>query len=213
MGHDDLQLKFRQYLHAGEFRAGDRLETELTLARRFAVPRGAMREVIMHFCHLGVLERVKNRGTFVSELSGEQLEADLMLRFELAGGSYEELKEARLVLETAIMPLVARRLAPAGIEALRTNIDRMAALRETPEAADALDRDFHLLLLDQSQNPTLKLFAQVILRLFRRQFRVRFQTPEAVDRTEVEHRAILAALVAGDADEARRILTAHITRT
>ena len=50
-----------------------------------------MREVIMYFCHMGILERVKNKGTFIREISTEKLEKDIAFCFQLAGYGFEDL--------------------------------------------------------------------------------------------------------------------------
>lgn len=207
-----LVERFRVHLRDAGLKPGDRLDGEIELARRFGVPRAALREVIMHFCHLGVLERVRNRGTSVRAVDPAALGEDLALCFGLAGFGPEELKEVRLLIEDAVAGLAARRLTPAAAARLRGLIEAMAAERD-PEAADRLDRDFHLALVAACGNPCLGLFAGVIQTLFRRQHRERWRTAAAAAKSVADHRAILAALEAGDAAAARRLLAAHIEPT
>lgn len=209
---DDLRTRFRTWLVEDGCKPGDRLPGEVELARRFGVSRSAIREVIMHFTHLGLLERVRNRGTTVCAITPERLEGDLALCFSLAGLGFADLKETRLLLETAIVPLLAMRLTPAAAERLRSLIEAMAA-EPDPVRRDALDRDFHVGLLEVCANRTLALFSHVIYLLFRRHHRDRFLSDDAAAKSIADHRAILAALEAGDAEAARRILVAHITPT
>lgn len=209
---DDLRTRFRMWLVEAGLKPGDRLDGEVELARRFRVSRSAIREVIMHFTHLGLLERVRNRGTTVCAITPERLEGDLALCFSLAGLSFADLKETRLLIETAIMPLLAMRLTPTAVEKLRGLIDAMAT-ESDPVQRDALDRDFHLGLLEVCANRTLTLFSNVIYLLFRRHHRIQFMSDAAAAKSIADHRAILAALETGDAETARRILVAHITPT
>jgi DNA-binding FadR family transcriptional regulator len=138
---------------------------------------------------------------------------DLAFRLELSGYSFAELKETRLCIETALLPLLVRRLTPEAAEALCANVSRMETLSGEPAQADLLDKGFHLQLLDVCGNRTLRIFSHVIARLFDRAFRERFLNTEAVLSSARDHRAILEALTDGDVDRARAILTAHISAT
>ena len=77
MPDEDLASRFRTWLRDADLKPGDRIPGEIELAGRFRVSRAAVREVIMHYCHLGVLERVRNRGTSVRVVSPERLGDDL----------------------------------------------------------------------------------------------------------------------------------------
>ena len=213
MADEALAARFRSYLLDSNLGPGDKLETELELAARFEVPRGAMREVIMSLCHMGLLERIKNKGTFVKGITPEKLESDIAFCFQLSGFCFEDLKEARLYVETALAPLIARRLSPAALERLRANATAMERLVDQPEEADKADRDFHLALLSTCDNPVLKMFSNVLHLLFRKQFRGRFLNPAAIRKSARDHRAILDALVSGDAERARKIIAEHIAPT
>jgi GntR family transcriptional repressor for pyruvate dehydrogenase complex len=212
MPTDDLASRFRAWLRDAELKPGDGIPGEIELARRFAVPRAAIREVIMHYCHLGVLERVRNRGTTVRAVEPARLGDDLALCFGLAGFSPAELKETRLLVETAVTTLACRRLKPVDAERLHQLIEAMAATEDVAKA-DLLDRDFHLALVAACGNPCLGMFAGVIQTLFRGQYRSRWRTKAAVAKSVADHRAILAALEAGDATTAQRLLTSHIEPT
>jgi DNA-binding FadR family transcriptional regulator len=209
---DDLPTRFRAYLRDAALSPGDQLEGEVALAARFGVSRAAVREVIMHFCHLGVLERVRNRGTTVRAFDPAQLGGDIALCFQLAGFAPGDLKETRVLVEAAVALLVARRLTPAAAGRLHALITAME--RETDaRRADQLDRDFHLALVESCGNPCLALFSGVIQALFRPAQRERWLGREAAAKSLADHRAILAALEAGDGARARDLLIAHIAPT
>ncbi|MCK6488772.1 MAG: FCD domain-containing protein [Planctomycetes bacterium] len=207
-----LTARFRDHLRDLGLKPGDLLEGEIALAQRFGVSRGALREVIMHFCQLGVLERVRNRGTSVRALDPEMLASDLATCFALAGFDPADLKETRRLVETGAAALVARRLAPAAAADLQRLIAAMAGEPDLA-AADRLDRDFHLRLIAACGNPCLSMFAGVIQALFHQQHRQQFLNRAAVEHSLADHRAILAALEAGDGAAAARLLDAHIAAT
>lgn len=208
----DSQLAARFRDHLAGLKPGDRLEGEIDLAQRFGVTRAALREVIQHFTQLGALERVRNRGTTVRACDPAVLGGDLATCIALAGFAAADLKEVRRLVETAAAPLAARRLTPTAQARLEQQISVMAATTE-PLAADACDRDFHLALVAACGNPCLDLFAGVIHALFRPPHRQAFLNPAAAAKSVADHRAILAALAAGDGAGAAALLDAHIAAT
>jgi GntR family transcriptional regulator, transcriptional repressor for pyruvate dehydrogenase complex len=213
MRENDLLDRFGTFLLEAGYGPGDRLPSEAELATRFGVSRGTLREVIMHLCFLGVLERATSRGTHVCAVKSTSIVQDLAFRLEISGYSFAELKETRLCMETAVLPLVVRRFTPEHEEALLANIAEMEALRDDPEQADGLDKEFHLGLFDVCGNRTLRLFSHVTARLFDQVFREKFLNPDAVMKSAGNHRAVLAAIAAADTASAGQLLAAHIEGT
>jgi GntR family transcriptional repressor for pyruvate dehydrogenase complex len=208
-----LLTRFRNHLLEDGYAPGDRLLPETELAERFQVSRSTIREIIMHLCFSGVLERATSRGTIVRELRADVLEEDLAFRLAISRYSFAELKETRLCMETSVLPLIARRITPEAAEGLRENIRQMESLSRKPEEADLLDKAFHLALLDICGNRPLRLFSHVIARLFDRAFRERFMNRAAVLKSVKDHHAILDAILAEDTELARKVLEAHIEGT
>ncbi len=64
---------------------------------------------------LGVIERTKNKGSFIKQLAYGKLEEVVSFCFQLSGFGFEELKEARLQMEMAILPLIIRRATPENL--------------------------------------------------------------------------------------------------
>ena len=79
MNKTEILQKFREYLTGNGFGPGDKLPGEMELAEQFGISRGDIREVLMHFSHLGLLSRVKKRGTFICEVPYANLQNDMTL--------------------------------------------------------------------------------------------------------------------------------------
>jgi GntR family galactonate operon transcriptional repressor len=84
---------------------------------------------------------------------------------------------------------------------------------ETPEKADLCDREFHLCLMEISGNRMLKLFSQVMVLLFRKEYRHKFLNPKAVLISVERHQRILKALIDGKRDELLSLIEEHINVT
>jgi GntR family galactonate operon transcriptional repressor len=190
-----------------------KLPGELELAKRFKVSRSAVREVLMHFQYLGILERTKNKGTFIHRLSTEKLEGVVSFCFQVSGLGFEELKEARLHLESAILPMLVKRLTPEGVQRLERNIEDMKASAGKVDRAEDLDRDFHLTLFELSGNRALRVFAHIMHRLFLPEHRDRYRNSAAALRSAESHGALLQAIRAGDVAKAQEIIHQHISPT
>ncbi|MBI1372384.1 MAG: FCD domain-containing protein [Phycisphaera sp.] len=213
MKNSTLLDRFRRHLLEDGYAPGDRLQPETELAERFNVSRNTIREIIMHLCFSGVLERATSRGTVVRALDVDLLEEDLAFRLEISRYSFTELKETRATIECAILPLVAARMTPEAADRLAKNIDAMEAAADRPDDADMLDKEFHLALLDVCGNRPLRLFSHVISRLFDRSYRGAFLNRDAAMKSVRDHRALLRFLLDHNVDAARELLAAHINAT
>ncbi|HBC88566.1 MAG TPA: hypothetical protein DCZ94_16585 [Lentisphaeria bacterium] len=209
----NLNEDFKAYLIDNDYKPGSRLDNELELAELFHVSRGTIREVLMHMQFMGVIERIKNKGTFIREFTYEKLEESISFCFRFSGFGFEELKEARLYMELAIMPLIVKRITPEQAEQLKQNIKQMEKYLDIPEKADALDKEFHVMLFDISGNRILKIFSNVVHLLFRRQYREKFLNPKSKQNSLRDHKALLEAIMAENLDEACRIMRQHISQT
>ncbi len=209
----NLNEDFKAYLIDGDFKPGSRLDNELELAGKFKVSRSSMREVLMHLQFLGLIERIKNKGTYIREFTYEKLEESVSFCFQFSGFGFEELKEARLCMELAIIPLVVRRTTPEALERLDRNIMEMEKSLSKPEKADSLDREFHVMLFDIAGNRILRIFSNVLGLLFRRQYREKFLNPKSKQNSVRDHKALLEAVRNEDPDEACMIIRRHISQT
>jgi GntR family transcriptional repressor for pyruvate dehydrogenase complex len=206
-----LRHQFQQYLAAAGLRPGGRVEPELRLAERFGVSRGKIRELLTGLCHQGVLVRAPRRGTMVRELNPGELGESLSFRFGLAGLDPADAWEARLIIETAVIPLAVRRVTPVQMEKLEQLYARMAGHLDDPQEVDLADRDFHLTLLDACGNRTLAMFAGVISRLFNPDLRTEYWRPDDIRRGLEEHRAILDAIRQDNPALAADLLKSHLS--
>lgn len=176
--------------------AGYRL-TEAAIAASMDVSNTPVREALSRLEREGLVSLVPRRGAVVASFTAEDLLA---------------ITEVREALEThAVRKAIARR--PSAVE------ERLAAILEEcvpfvavrdPRGFNRLDVEFHRLLVQASGN----LHLQRAFEMLHDQVQViRWQVFRIRGRPEMphsEHEAIYAAFVAGDADEAERVLREHV---
>ncbi|SBW02873.1 Transcriptional regulator, GntR family [uncultured Alphaproteobacteria bacterium] len=211
MAEEDLFAQVKAYLTSRGLKPGDKIETETAMAERFGVSRHHIRQVLTVMVQAGILERAPRRGTVIRNFDQTSLSDHIRFQFEVARFDVAEFKEARILVERAVLPLAVRRITPAELAHADKTIEEMLLHLDHPEEADMFDRDFHLLLLQACGNHVLEAFSGVLTTLFRStDYRRPYWTRERILRIAREHRLILDAIRQGDAQAAVAALDAHL---
>jgi DNA-binding GntR family transcriptional regulator len=192
-----IRREIERMIEEGELNPGDWVN-EATLASRLSVSRGPVREACRGLEQSGLLRFIVNRGMFVRKI---------------------ELKEAAELydLRAALFALAGRTLAPkvtnAQIEVLRDLVDTMDhASAGTGDLAKyyPLNLEYHRTLFEFAGNARLLAVYQSFVQeldLFRR--RALVPAGRMADSNR-EHRRILEAIAARDAEAASRLMEAHV---
>lgn len=198
---------------AGDLEPGARVPSERVLSEQFRVARTSVREAMQGLLSLGVIERRGNR-SYVAERLPDVSVDQVDERREFI----RQLFETRRALELPIMELAADRAD----EAARRHIDELAnRFHDGMPIAEfrELDRAFHTAIARACGNPILlEMYGKVLARLFRsagiESLLSDGSRPAEVDRIVTDsiehHRAIAAAIVRGDVDEAVSQGTRHL---
>lgn len=165
--------RFQNYLLDSGLSTGDPIPKEIELAEMFEVSRSDIREVIQHFAQLGLLKRVKKRGTVIQELNEDALNRSFIFCLQMGGFYFEEMKEVRIIMETAIAPLIVSRITPENLEKLDRNLQEQFAALDDSVRFEELDSQFHTLLFSCCQNRLLSLFTNLLPILFQKKYRER----------------------------------------
>jgi DNA-binding FadR family transcriptional regulator len=158
------------------------------------------------------MRRGPGGGLLVCEPDAGPATRAVVIYLEHLGTTLGDLLNARLVLEPLAASLAAERIDEAGIDRLR------AVLREQEQWRPGMPvpRDeFHIALAEQSKNPVLHLFIDVLMRLTTR-YALQSQTGsaseavEALDHMHLHHSDIVAAVTAGDSARAKTLSERHV---
>lgn len=192
----DLVDRVRLAIAHGELLPGQHL-VENDLAAMFGASRGAVRSALMVLAADGLIIRSPNRGARVRPISFAEA---------------VEITELRAVVEGMCAAKAAQRATAQERADLRRLDDRMRAAVDTGDAAqysrlsEAVHEDIRRIA---AQATAIDILDRLRYRSVRYQFSVA-RLPGRPRQGAEEHSAIVAAVVAGDADDAERQMRSHL---
>ena len=196
---DQLVEQLRKAILERRYAPGQRL-IEADLTHDFGVSRGPLREAFRRLSAEGLLEIVPNRGALVRRLTFKET---------------VELFQIRTALEALAVRLVADNI-DEGDNRRRFEAASAAIWNDAPRppgpAYHEENRFFHQAILDLCGNVQLaQVSRQMQLPLIMLQLSGHMDPAMYADSVK-EHRAIAAAILAGDADAAEKAMRAHLGR-
>ncbi|MCS0497170.1 GntR family transcriptional regulator [Ancylobacter sp. MQZ15Z-1] len=183
----------------GTYAPGTKLD-EVALARAFNISRGPVREAIRRLEGKQLVERVPNIGARVASFAPDAI-------FDLL--------EVREGLEGIAARLATQRMSKEAIAGLDALLDRHAEQGEVQAGESYFqrsgDHDFHFRIIQGSGNA--KLISMLcddlysLLRVYRYRSGLR---PGQAPKSLQEHRSVVEAMKAGDADRAEHLMREHL---
>lgn len=189
-------LRLRDAIVRGELAPNQRL-VEADVSTMFGLPRGAVRSALLRLEHEGLVEREPHRGARVRQITEQEA---------------VEILQTRAVLEgLAARHAALNRTDADGAELEAILAEQRAALdREDLLGASEINARLHARIVELSAHATMQ---RLVRGLKSQTVRFQFRTillPGRPSQSAREHGAIVAAIVAGDADEAERAMREHI---
>ena len=206
---EQIADSIRNAILGGEIPAGESLPSERSLADRFGVNRGSVREAVKRLEMMGLVEVRHGGGTVVNDvLASAGLQ---VLPFLIApNGQLDPKMLADLLdLRVALLGFTASRAArrPGPLDELEALVASMEAERD-PQRLQSLDFDFFELLVARADNRVLVLIANAVRRVYDHHAEL-FAVLYAGGLDTSPHRQTLDALQRGDEQAAREAMEAH----
>jgi GntR family transcriptional regulator, transcriptional repressor for pyruvate dehydrogenase complex len=205
--YEDLHAK----IASGVLTVGTRLPTERELATDYGAARNTVRKTMVRLSSEGLVERHVGRGSFVSAPKATSISPSE----DTVGFSLNELLEARLLFEPALVELVLERATDAELGELE---DKLDALRQTDTWSQFKECKYalHLHIVKLSGNSFLvHVFNEIIAA--RRAVAWRRTGPAiplsmVKDTAVAENAAIVAALRSRDGAKASDLIRNNLLR-
>jgi DNA-binding GntR family transcriptional regulator len=188
--------RLREAIVTAQLQPNERL-VEADLMQMLGTSRFAVRTALVRLAQEGLVEHEKNRGAKV-RLVGEEEAAEIL--------------ESRMVLEGLAARYAARRATPEHVEELRGIVAEMRALLDAGDLLGTSDVNarLHARLLEIAGNATAsRLVGMLSSQLVRFQYRT-ILVPGRAEQSHAEHRALVDAIAAGDADAAEAAVRVHL---
>lgn len=199
--------------------SGDRLPGEAELIERFGMSKGTIREAtrILEAQGLVRTRTGPGGGTFLHQMSDERARALLSNYFYFRDLTLKDIYQLRQVLEPEMAASLAGRLSETQLAELEETMQRYsepATTAEEERAQHIASLRFHALLAEMSDNPLLGFLIGFITTTLSdlTVYRKLYDPPnhELWAKGKRYQSDLLAALRSGDAEAARRTMTAHM---
>jgi GntR family transcriptional regulator, transcriptional repressor for pyruvate dehydrogenase complex len=206
---DDVAQQIKTFISSEKLVSGDRLPTENELALKLGVSRLSVREATKALEFLGIVESKTGVGLTVGHIDLARVTDHLGFHPALHRADPLQLIDSRIIIETGVLPHVARRMArDASIHAsLQALVVRIRAARDLQSWID-LDIEFHRALMEASGLSPLVAFGD-LLQVFFQRFRDSVKKNEWKRGIE-SHQRIIDLLCQQEVAEAVTELQQHI---
>ena len=180
----------------GKLASGTAL-TEQSLSKRLGVSRTPIRAALHTLAEEGLINLIPNRGAVVVGVTREDL---------------IDIYKIRMRLEGLASALAAERISREDLATLRESVElaEFYISRNDTEHLKELDTQFHAIIYRASGNRMLNKTLSELHRNIISYRKMSLSVPGRLERSVGEHREILKAIEAGDAERADSLTCAHV---
>lgn len=214
--YEQIISQIRKRILSKALEPGNKLPTEVQLAKDFQVSRTVIREAMKVLETMGLIEVKHGSGVFVTDKFSEKLiSQSFNLSVLLEKRSLLHILELRKILEVSAAKMAAER---ASREHLGLMQRALLSMEENIKSSNSVnihkllnaDFDFHLTILEATKNPILAAIAKPIVILLRNSRKRLLGIVGAPQISFRQHQAIYSAIKKGDGKEASGAMFRHL---
>ena len=205
---DRLVETIREQIASGELPPGSKLSTESQLCTDYGVSRTVVREAVTRLAADGLVHPRQGAGVFVRDDAGKVME-NLVAEANGKISMVLNVLEVRMAIEMESAALAAQRRSPSQEAEIVAAYREFDVLLERRESTGIADFAFHRAIATATNNPFYVEILDVLgLRAIPRELVTTIseelrRSPEYQELLQAEHREIVRAISAGDAEAAR----------
>jgi len=207
---EQVVSQVRGMIARGELRPGDRLPAERELAKQLGISRPSLRSGLRALIGKGVLRSRHGAGTFVADGPPTLDSESLSLLAVLHGFTFDNMFEARLVLEVSVAGLAAERATGDELATLAEELAAMYATIDDPQQYLIHDIRFHRAIAASSGNPILATLVEMVSAVMYDRRRATIGRAHDFKESLAMHQRVYRAIRARRPDEARAAMEEHI---
>ncbi|TXR50417.1 FadR/GntR family transcriptional regulator [Phyllobacterium endophyticum] len=211
----------REHIADAQLAKGHKLGSLNDLSMQFGVSKTVIREAVAALRSDGVVEARHGVGVFVKDVeNGVDVEPDALLApLARLKTSFMDLLELRMAFEVHAAGLAATRRSWAQESNIWNAARQFEGSLDDESALDQLDFVFHRSISEATNNGAfIEFFSLMSLQImpqpaFSKEVNPALITPTYIENSVKEHRAICEAISAGNAEQAREAMRAHLSRS
>jgi len=199
----------------GKLKPGDKLESQRTLAKKFNVGIGCVREAIQALNHSNIVEVKPAKGVFISDISIESLLDPVRIIVPLADVNREkliELWDARMAVERGAIVDIITNISNEELLKLEEIFKNMSDLLEQNniDAYNFEDLKFHSFLIKCTHNSILEQLYKFINDLLIEIFKTKISNIDLAKKSFGFHKKIMEGIRKRDKGATDEALKKHI---
>jgi len=207
---EEIADRMRVLILDGTFPAGVPLPAERSLAERFRVSRGSIRDALRTLETIGLLVTRHGQGTFPQELDVNRLVAPLASVLRYRPDLQDELLDVRRMFEPAVARVAATRVTDEDLADLHRILDAQRKKLKSGRSALVEDTAFHAALARATRNRVVVSIMATLNDLLVESRRHTLKQKGRPERSILGHEAVVAALRKRDPDAAAGAMREHI---
>ncbi len=196
------------------FVPGDKLPSEFELCKQFGVSRTAIREALQTLSAQNLINVVKGKGIFVSEISSSSViePFNKYIAQKLDHAYTLDLLHARQVIEPALAQAAALKRTDEDIDQLISVYNQLKNFKGNYQNLGLLDMQFHLCIASASHNQVLPVLLEPIIRSFMPEVKafIYETVQDAFDSAQDSHKEIIDNIIEQKPEEARLAMVEHL---
>lgn len=190
----ELREILEEEIATGQLPPGTRLD-ETELSERFKVSRTPIREALIQLASVGIVEARPRRGVIIPQLTPQRL---------------IEMFEVMAEFESMCGRLAARRMSELEHKELVRAHEACGGALSEPDEYYYRNEDFHQLICAGSHNSFLAEQASALRRRLRPYRRLQLRVRDRIKISFAEHREIVDAILAGEAEHTADLVWKHV---
>jgi GntR family transcriptional repressor for pyruvate dehydrogenase complex len=207
---EQVVAQVHELIRQGRLRPGDRLPPEREFARQLGISRPSLRAGLRSLIAMGVLRARQGSGTWVAEGPPMLDSGQLSLLAALHGFTYDQMYEARKVMEVNVAGLAAERATGDHLATLAEELAGMYAHINDPQRYLVHDIRFHRAVSAASGNPILATLMEMVSAVMYEHRRKTIGRAHDFRQSLEMHERIYRAIRARKPEEARASMQEHL---
>ncbi len=197
-------------IRRGKLRPGDRLPPEREFSKQLRISRPSLRAGLRSLIAMGVLRARQGSGTFVADGPPTLNSGQLSLLAALHGFTYDQMYEARMVIEVQVAGLAAENATGDELATLAEELAGMYAKLNDPQPYLLHDIRFHRAVAAASGNPILAALMEMVSAVMYQHRSKTIGRAHDFRQSLDMHERIYRAIHARKPEEARHAMQEHL---